>query len=221
MVKSEESVSTCLISFQFMEEKQWVRYVREKNDRSAFELIYRKYYKSLNGYAYSYLKHAQDAEDVVQTVFLKIWANRESWDPPGTVKQYLFAAVRNEALNVLRHEQVIDKAEEEITHIVKQQLSPTPSATDPEAEELRKAIQKGIDQLPPKCRQIFMLNRRNGLTYSEIAEDLDVSVNTVATQMGRALKSLRKQLSNFMVLFAFMGFPSIICDLFITITTLH
>lgn len=190
------------ISFQHMEEKQFVRSVCEEGDRAAFEKIYRTYYKRLHGYAYSYMRRSQDAEDVVQTVFLRIWAQRESWDPPGTVKHYLFAAVRNEALNILRHEQIIDEAEEEIARIVKQRETPTPSDDGPEVEDLRKAIHKGIDRLPFQCRQIFLLNRRSGLTYSEIAEDLDISVNTVGTQMGRALKALRKYLSDYLVLFA-------------------
>lgn len=185
-----------------MEEKQWVRSVREEGDRTAFEMIYRTYYKRLHGYAYSYLQRVQDAEDVVQAVFLRIWVQRESWDPPGSVKHYLFAAIRNEALNVLRHEHVFDEAEEEITRIVTGHNSPSPSDNDPEVEDLRKAIENGIGQLPAQCRQIFLLSRKNGLTYTEIAEDLDLSVNTVGTQMGRALRVLRRSLAEYLVLLA-------------------
>jgi len=76
-----------ILSPQHMQEKQWVRKVREEGDKEAFEKIFRAYYKRLHGFAYSYLMQAEAAEDVVQTVFLKIWTQKDSWNPPGTVKQ--------------------------------------------------------------------------------------------------------------------------------------
>lgn len=206
MVDSEYSDNKLTDTPRPLQEKQWVRRVREEGDRAAFEKIFRTYYKRLHGFARSYVGGWQDAEDVVQTIFLRIWAHRENWDPPGTVKQYLFAAVRNEALNVLRHEQVVEEAEEEVARIFRELKSPVRSDKDPEVEELRKDIQRGIDQLPTRCRQIFMLNRRSGLTYSEIADVLDISVNTVGTQMGRALESLREHLSEYLPLIAVLEF---------------
>lgn len=192
------------------EENQWVKMVREEGSRKAFEMIFRAYYKRLHGFAYSYVKRMEDAEDIVQTVLLRIWAQREDWSPPGTLKQYLFAAVRNEALNLLRHKQIVDKAEKDIIHEFRQPVNPVYSENEPESKELQQAIQKGINQLPEKCREIFMLSRRSGLTYSEIADVLDISVNTVGTQMGRALKSLRKYLSDYLYLFAVTGLSSVI-----------
>lgn len=194
-----------LISPEHMEEKRWVRRVREEGDRQAFEKIFKAYYKRLHGFAYSYLMQSEIAEDVVQSVFLKIWSQREAWDPPGTVKQYLFAAVRNEALNKIRHQNVVDEAEDEVIHTFENFKEHTHSAEDFEIKELRAAIQKGIDELPPRCRQIFILNRRSGLTYKEIAEYLDISINTVNTQMGRALKSLRNYLSDYLPAFIAAG----------------
>lgn len=181
-----------------MEEKQWVRSVRERGDRTAFEKIFRAYYKRLHGFAYSYVRQGEIAEDIVQSVFLKIWTQKEKWDPPGTVKQYLFAAVRNEALNKIRHQQVVAEAEDEVVHKFEEFNRQSLFEEDFDVEELRREIQKGIDQLPARCRQIFILNRWSGLTYSEIADYLEISINTVNTQMGRALKSLRDHLSNYL-----------------------
>mgnify|MGYP001230975010 CR=1 FL=1 len=195
---------------QSPEEYQWIRMVREEGDRKAFEQIFRTYYKRLHGFAYSYVKRKEDAEDVVQTVLLRIWAQREDWNPPGTLKQYLFAAVRNEALNFLRHQQIMDEAEEEVIHLFRQLKDPAYSENNSKSRELQQAIQKGIDQLPSRCREIFLLSRRSGLTYAEIADVLDVSVNTVGTQMGRALKSLREHLSGYLYLFAVTGLPTAI-----------
>ena len=200
-MQSPEKNPNSPLSSKHMKEKQWVRRVREEGDRKAFENLFRAYYKRLHGFAYSYTGQAEVAEDVVQSVFLRIWSSRESWDPPGTVKNYLFAAIRNEALNKLRHQKVTDDAEDELIRSYRElQDDEDPFYRKEEsldAEELRKKIQAGIDQLPPKCRQIFLLNRRSGLTYIEIADYLNISINTVNTQMGRALKSLRETLSDY------------------------
>lgn len=181
-----------------MEEKRWVRNVREEGDRQAFEKIFRAYYKRLHGFAYSYLMQAESAEDVVQSVFLKIWMQRETWNPPGTVKHYLFTAVRNEALNKIRHQKVVDEAEDDVIHAFENFKKHSYSDEDYDLKELKGEIERAVKSLPPRCRQIFLLNRRSGLTYIEISEYLGISINTVNTQMGRALKSLRNHLSDYL-----------------------
>lgn len=181
-----------------MEEKKLVREVREDGSRQAFEKIFRAYFKRLHGFAYSYLMQTETAEDVVQSVFLKIWSQRETWDPPGTVKQYLFNAIRNEALNKIRHQNIVQETEADVFETFKELKNQTHAEDDYNLRELQAEIQKGIEALPPRCRQVFILNRRSGLTYSEIAKYLDISINTVNTQMGRALKSLRNHLSDYL-----------------------
>ena len=185
------------LSPQLMKEKLWVRRVREDDDREAFEKIFREYYKRLHGFAYTYVEERTAAEDIVQSVFLKIWSDRGNWDPPGTVKQYLFAAVRNEALNQLRHQKIVSETQDDV--ILKfRELNQEKAENLAETEALRLKIEEGILELPHRCRQIFLLNRRSGLTYTEIADYLGISINTVNTQMGRALKSLRDTLSDYL-----------------------
>lgn len=181
-----------------MEERQWVRKIREDGDREAFERMFRNYYKRLHGFAYSFVRQRECAEDIVQTVFLRIWTNRSSWNPPGQVRHYLFTAVRNEALNFLKHQQVQADSEAEVTETFRELKERTFYEETPESEALKKAIQKEIDQLPNSCREIYLLNRRSGLTYSEIADHLNISINTVGTQMGRALKALKENLSDYL-----------------------
>ena len=180
-----------------MLEQQWVRRVREKGDRTAFKKIFRSYYKRLHGFAYTFVECRQEAEDVVQSVFLNIWARRDDWNPAGELKSYLFKAVKNEALNVIRHQKVVDDAEDEVIRTFRE-LKKTRRDEDYETRQLRRDIEKAIDRLPPRCRQIFLLNRKSGLTYAEIADFLDLSVGTVNTQMGRALRSLRDYLSDYL-----------------------
>ncbi len=197
-------------SSHHMQEKQWARKVREEGDRSAFENLFRTYYKRLHGFAYSYVRQVETAEDIVQSVFLKIWMQRESWDPPGTVKHYLFAAVRNEALNKIKHRNVVSETEQEVLNTFKELKEDSFVTDDSDVEELRKKIQRGIDDLPPRCRQIFLLNRRSGLTYEEIAAYLDISINTVSTQMGRALHSLRTHLSDYLSALVIAGISKLL-----------
>lgn len=179
-------------------EKQWVRKVREEGNRAAFEKIFRKYYKQLTGYAFTFIRCGQQAEDIVQTVFLRIWSNKEIWDPPGKLKPYLFTGVKNEALNEIRHKKIQRDSEEELSELFTELKSNSFFGKDTGLEELRDTIQKEIDRLPLRCKEIFLLNRNSGLTYREIANHLDISINTVNTQMGRALKMLRKNLSDYM-----------------------
>lgn len=204
-MKSQEANGNSPIPPQHMREKHWVRRVREGGDRDAFEKIFRAYFKRLHGYAYSFVKQPEKAEDIVQIVFLRIWANHENWDPPGKVKNYLFKAVRNEALNTLRHDEVAVDAHKELTYDNNESKYVPDFDSENEIVELRIKIQKCIDKLPPRCRQIYLLNRRSGLTYSEIADYLDLSINTVNTQMGRALKSLRDYLSDYLRLIITSG----------------
>lgn len=180
-----------------MEEKRLLRKVRESACRGSFEKLFRIYYKPLHSFAYSYVRRPAEAEDVVQAVFLRIWEQKEYIDPPGTVKQYLFASVRNEALNLLRRRRVIRENEDEVVSVYREMKIHSPSDEDQENVVLQQAIQQAIDQLPPRCRTIFLLNRRSGLTYREIAGVLDISINTVTTQMGRALQALREHLSKY------------------------
>lgn len=201
----QNAINRPRISTRHMQEKQWVRKVREDGDRSAFENLFREYYKRLYGFAISYVEQKETAEDIVQSVFLRIWIQREKWDPPGTVKHYLFAAIRNEALNKSRHEKIITNAEEDVIISFREHHQIIGIGEQLDTEVLQKKIIDGIQKLPPRCKQIFLLNRNNGLTYTEIADYLDISINTVNTQMGRALKSLRDHLSNFLTVLIAAG----------------
>ena len=188
-----------------MAEKVLVRKVRMDGDRTAFETLFRAYYKRLHGYAFTFVKNPETAEDIVQTVFLNIWADKDIWDPPGTVREYLFIAVRNQSLNVLRHQRVISDTKQEVIRHFEQLKNDVLPFEVIDAKEFDKQIQICIDNLPSRCREIYLLNRRSGLTYTEIASYLGVSINTVNTQMGRALKSLRDHLSDFLPAFIAAG----------------
>ncbi len=160
-------------------------------DREAFELLFRAWYPRLADYAARLLASRDAAEDAVQEVFVAVWGRRERL-PEGTkLPAYLHRAVKNRALNQIRKYKTASRWLEQGDH----QVAVTPvGVTDMEHEELNQALQRALDQLSPRGREVFQLSRDQGLTYPQIADTLGISVKTVETLMSRALKSLREQL---------------------------
>ena len=127
-------------------------------------------------------------------VFVKIWINREKLKSISALKTYLFSAVRNNAFQYLRHEKV--KMKNEVTIQSQNPINKTPEH-EIEEKELSIIIRNAIEELPEKCKVIFKMNRFDGLSYIEISEIENISINTVKTQMGRAYKFLRKKLTTY------------------------
>lgn len=163
-------------------------------DESALETIFRTYYPGLVGFVRRYVKGTDIAEELVQDLFLKIWSRRGSLGEIDSVKTYLYRAARNTALNHLRRRKLEHEWMEKEASIVSE--DPGQEGDEPVTEsELAMAVRSAVDKLPPRCREVFVLSRDGGLTYSEIAKSLGISIKTVETQMGRALKALRSSLS--------------------------
>jgi len=165
----------------------------ESESKGALKEVFFKYGQSLISLARRFTKDRETSEDIVQNVFLSIWRNRSSLVIEKGLKMYLYRAVRNQALNVLREARLVQEAHEKI------RLTITPSKNFFDKvgyDELLKAIQRAIDSLPAQCREIFLMSRIDSLTYLEIAELLNLSEKTVETQMGRALKRLRQSLTD-------------------------
>ena len=162
-------------------------------DPKAFEALFRRYAQPLINFAYSYLKNRESAENTVQDLFLKIWSKRKMVDPEQSIKSYLYTAIRNSCLNVIRHQKIVDSHRE--SSEIDESVAPSAEARLLESDRIGE-IQQAIDALPDRCRQIFYLSKYDGLSYKEIASKLELSVKTVETQMGRAFKALRKRLSH-------------------------
>jgi RNA polymerase sigma-70 factor (ECF subfamily) len=170
----------------------------KEGDLSVFEKLFRHYYHTLVIFAGHYVNETQVAQDVVQDVFLHIWLHRDRIDPHRNIKTYLFTAVKNRSLKQLRHKRV--KERYLVTQVVLDLDPVTPEDTTHQ-QEFSVAIEKAIQALPEKCRTIFCMNRFDHLKYAEIAEIEGISIKTVETHMGRALRFLRDQLKHFLLLF--------------------
>lgn len=164
-----------------------------RGDRDAFKELFHRHYDALCRYACGYVRSLEIAEDLVQEVFFDLWKRRRAWHPEHSPKAFLYGAVRNQTLKhrrrVRNRRQVRGR---EVLGELNAEGGPEQSFRD---RELSGIARRAIGELPERRRHIFMLSRRHGLTYAEIAVALDISVKTVETQMGRALRHLRDRLS--------------------------
>jgi RNA polymerase sigma-70 factor (ECF subfamily) len=166
-----------------------------RGDRGAFEQLFREHYAALVRFGEGLLRSRELAEDTVQEVLLNLWRQRETVRVDDSVKAYLYRAVRNRSLNHIRNERVRREAVPELVRESREVEAGDASLLE---TELETAIRAAVAELPPRCREVFELSRVRGLRYSEIAETLGISIKTVETQMGRALKSLRERLGPFL-----------------------
>jgi RNA polymerase sigma-70 factor (ECF subfamily) len=162
-------------------------------DRDAFEAVFRAYYARLAEYANGLVRSRDAAEDVVQEVFVALWTQRDRLTTPDNLVGYLYRSVRNRSLNQIRHRRMV------VDWQARQAAEEAPSApaADRETEnaEILEAVRQAVRTLSPRCREVFELSRDRGLTYPEIAATLGISIKTVETLMGRALKGVRERLS--------------------------
>ena len=169
----------------------------QSGDSDAFSLLFRRYYETLYQFAGRFVRDAQVAESLVQDVFVKIWSNREQWAIRSNLKSYLYTAVKNHALNHLKRDRTSGPSVEEWD--LQDQANPTPE-DDLIQRETVEAVHRAIAKLPEKCRRIYVMKRYDDLSYTEIAAIQGISINTVKTQMKRALKALSRHLSYLAVL---------------------
>lgn len=171
------------------------------NDKVAFELLFRRFYAPLCGFANKFLNNMSESEEIVEEVFCRIWENRHQLLPNGTAKPYLYKSVQNLCLNQISKQKTADKYSKIIQIIYKN--SPENDFDLYEkllATELETKLNVTIESLPEECRRIFKMSRFDELKYNEIAELLEISVKTVETQMSRALKKLRLEMKDYLTL---------------------
>lgn len=160
-------------------------------DIATFRKYYDLYYDQLCHFLNFYTQDITVIEDVVQEVYLKLWENRDEIEIQ-YIKTYLFHAAKNRVLNHLRDEQ---NRHYLLENWFNQQKQEKQGKECYDLEQFTTLLYKAIDQLPEKCREIFLLSRQEKLTYKQIAEKLDISVKTVEAQMGIALKRIRETLA--------------------------
>lgn len=159
-------------------------------DCKAYDFLMDFYYQKLCAYAQSLCHDHAMAQDIVQNVFVTVWTNRKNINPKLSIKSYLYKSVYNEFINQYRKNKPV-------IYLEKKYFEAIDLVADIEQEELQELIglmNAEIDNLPSKCREIFLMNKKEGLTHTEISEYLDISTKTVEGHITRAFKILTEKL---------------------------
>jgi RNA polymerase sigma-70 factor (ECF subfamily) len=165
-----------------------------QGDIKAFETVFKRFYKPLCNYAFRFVHDADMAGQLVQDVFFHIWEKREHFKVTTNIQAYLLFSVRNECLKHIRHNKVEQRYAEQLLN---NPVEPLFEEHDTFAlSELSRIIELTLQSLPERTREIFMMSRFRKLRYSEIAFKLGISVKTVESNMGKALKAFRETLSD-------------------------
>jgi RNA polymerase sigma-70 factor (family 1) len=159
-------------------------------DEMAFTQLYLRFGKKLIHFSLSLVRSRELAEELVEDVFVKLWANRFHINEIENLTVYLYVAVKNRSLNMLS-----EKSRELITKPFDYLDAPVDEfAADPYdlmiTSEMMASMQQAIEELPPRCKMIFKLIREDGLRYKEVADILNISVNTIDVQMAIAVKKI-------------------------------
>jgi RNA polymerase sigma-70 factor, ECF subfamily len=165
-------------------------------DIDAFEAVYRAMHAPLVAFGARYTGDTARAEELVQDLFFEIWSRRATWEVRGSVRAYLYAALRNRALNLRRRDGVEQDWAEAAPHEPLHELHAPASgiSDDIDAEAQLAELRQALVRLPERCQLIMQMRWMGGLSYAEIASALDITVKGVEIQLSRGLKALRRAL---------------------------
>ena len=173
----------------------------KRDDMDArFEQFYAANFPRVKNFARLLTKSEEDAEDIAQNIFLKLWTRPELWQEQETMTSYLYTVTRNEIFNLFKHQKVEQEYE---SHIIRSQLigelcdEDTSLLENLYYKEIVLLVELALNQLPPRRKQVFEMSRIEGLSHKEIAEALGVSVHTVQEHISLSLKVIRSYLTKY------------------------
>lgn len=171
----------------------------QNNDKEAFKLLYNRYNKKIYYFSLKYLGINVEAEELVQSVFISVWENRESLDANGSVRNYIYKSAVNYIYNYLKKKAIRARFIE--SEISKGEIHSNLTYEQVFFHDLERSLNEVVENLPSQQQKIFQLSRYEGLTTKEIAEKLNLSERTVENQIYRSLKVIRNALKGVIVLF--------------------
>ncbi len=177
--------------------KNYFYFKTESGNIKVYEALFKQWYQPLCYYAHSILHSKDEAEEIVQKTFYRLWDLREKVEIHTSIKSYLYKMVHNACLNKIKqlkmqsehHEQIAYFSEASANHVEQTVVH----------KELNHQVELAIAELPERCREVFLLSRMQQLSYVEIAEKMQISPNTVETQIVKALKFLRVRLKDYLL----------------------
>lgn len=175
---------------------EWVMALNARSEK-AFEMIFRKFYPELYRFAFAFLMNRDQAEDVVQEVFISLWAKAGSLPAETRIRPYLFSAVKHACLDYLKHIRVVDTNKQKLAEAL--MFSGTLEYEDD--QEMIDLIKQKLESLPEQQRLVLNLKVLEGLNYKEIAQRLNISETTVHTHIKRAYQTIRKSFPLYLQIF--------------------
>jgi RNA polymerase sigma-70 factor, ECF subfamily len=173
-------------------------------NQEAFEEIYDRYWFLLYSIAYRKIKSKEDAQELVQELFLKLLIRRSQLVIHSSVRAYLMSALKKSIINYIRAH---TSQSVHLYNYQRQQLhQENPTESDVIVKELNKLIDENVALLPEHCQEIFILSRYQDLTHKEIADKMNISTKTVANQINKALRMLKLPLREYANLLLIVGF---------------
>jgi len=178
-------------------EKELVKKLKD-GDSFAFEVLFYKYRNKIKGFALKIVPAQIDPEEIVQEVFVRVWLKKEAIDPEKDFQSYLFSIAKHLVLDHLKS--AVNRKLYFVGEHFQQDLLDDEGLESSISEETEEKLQKLINEIPERRREIFRLSRFEGLSYKQISERLNISENTVDSQIRNALAFLRKELRKMIVL---------------------
>lgn len=177
----------------------------KEGDAQAYTFLVDKYHHRLCVYAYNLTNDYDLAEDVVQNVFIKTWKHRLKLKPDFSIKSFLYRSVYNEFIDQYRKRKYVLPLEKKYIDALSTLVE---DEDEKSLEKLIAMVKREIDNLPPKCKQTFLLSKQDGLTNIEIAEYLNISIKSVEAHITKAFSIIRKSIGDkahgiFLLLFGF------------------
>ncbi len=166
----------------------------QDDDRLALNTLFAEYYQKLCGFAFTFLRNQQEAEECVADVFVNIWKGRKTLYIERSVKAYLYTSVRNAVMAAIKKRNPLLVNIDALANIPQEEVN----AGEQEMllSEINKEIEKAVESLPPRCKQVFLMSRVESFSYKSIGELLGISEKTVENHLVKALTILRIALSS-------------------------
>ena len=166
----------------------------KRGDDEAFSQLVNLYSRKLFAYAVSLSGDYSYAKDIVQEVFLKTFEYRKKLNPDYSIEGFLYRSTYNQFINTYHKNKFLLKIHDEYVKYLNQTLE---DKNDQDFDKMTNLINKAIETLPKKCKEIFVLSKKEGYTNMEIAEILSISIKTVEAQITIAFKHIKKEIANY------------------------
>lgn len=170
-----------------------------ESDEHSFRIFFDKYYQRFVSFSADITCDIDEAEEIVAETMCSIWERRKEFLSFKAIKTYAYSTLKNKALNVIKHKKAIERHENYVKHTHNSQYFNNKLIE----EEVHGMLHQAIESLPSECKRVFILNEIEGVTLKDIAEDLNLSINTIKTHKLRATKFLREKLKKVLIFLPF------------------